>query len=84
MERVLEAYKRPHNRRFPVVCMDESPRPLNREPRTPLAGKRIVRITDRETKLDWARFLQELAGACAVAQKIVLVMDNLNTHGPGS
>jgi len=28
MERVLDVYKRPYDSRFPVVCMDESPRQL--------------------------------------------------------
>ena len=50
----------------------------------PLAGKRIVRITERKTKTDWASFLEEIAGQYSQAQKITLVMDNLNTHGPGA
>jgi hypothetical protein len=50
----------------------------------PLAGKRTVRITERKTKTDWASFLEEIAGQYQRAQKITLVMDNLNTHGPGA
>ena len=50
----------------------------------PLAGKRIVRVTERRTKRDWARFLEEIAGQYERAEKITLVMDNLNTHEPGS
>jgi len=50
----------------------------------PLAGKRLVRITERKTKKDWAVFLEEIASLYKTAQKITLVMDNLNTHGPGS
>jgi len=50
----------------------------------PLAGKRIVRVTERKTKRDWARFLEEIAGQYERAEKITLVMDNLNTHEPGS
>ena len=50
----------------------------------PLAGKRMVRITERKTKKDWALFLQEIAGSYQKAEKIILVMDNLNTHKPGS
>ena len=113
MEQVLEIYKRPYDPQRPVVCMDESPRQLIRETRTPLAarrgaaarhdyeyercgvcnvfmaveplaGKRLVRITERKTKHDWAHFLEEIAGAYAEAHRIILVMDNLNTHGPGS
>jgi len=49
-----------------------------------LMGKRIVRVTARRTKLDWARFLEEIARKYHYAEKITLVMDNLNTHKPGS
>jgi hypothetical protein len=50
----------------------------------PLAGKRLVRVTERKTKADWASFLEEIAGQYRQARRITLVMDNLNTHGPGS
>ena len=51
----------------------------------PLAGKRTVRVTDRRTKIDWAQFICHLLlTVYAKAVKVVLVMDNLNTHGVGS
>jgi DDE superfamily endonuclease len=50
----------------------------------PLAGKRMITTSERRTKRDWARFLQEIAGQYESAQKITLVMDNLSTHTPGS
>lgn len=50
----------------------------------PLAGKRMVKITERKTKRDWAYFLEEIAAKHESAEKITLVMDNLNTHSPGS
>ena len=50
----------------------------------PLAGKRIVKVTERRTKLDWACFVEEIAARYEYAEKITLVMDNLNTHSPGS
>ena len=50
----------------------------------PLAGKRMVTITERRTKRDWACFLDEIANRYKSAKKITLVMDNLNTHNPGS
>ena len=50
----------------------------------PLAGKRIVKITERKTKKDWACFIDEIAMQYETAEKITLVMDNLNTHMPGS
>lgn len=39
MEAVLDVYKRPYNPLRPVVCMDESPRQLIQETRTPLPVK---------------------------------------------
>jgi len=50
----------------------------------PLAGTRMVEITERRTKKDWALFMEELARRYPDAEKITLVMDNLNTHAPGS
>lgn len=44
----------------------------------------MVTITERKTKQDWAHFLEEIAGQYKNAEKITLVMDNLNTHEPGS
>jgi len=113
MENVLDVYRRPYNKDFPVVCMDESPRQLIKEIRRPLAarpgrperfdyeyarcgvcnifmaceplaGKRIVGVTDRKTKIDGAQFVQRIADHYEEAEKITLVMDNLNTHRAGS
>lgn len=50
----------------------------------PLSGKRLVKVTERKTKLDWADFLKEIAQEYVEATKITLVMDNLNTHKPAS
>lgn len=50
----------------------------------PLAGKRIVRVTERKTKQDWARFLEVIAEQYESAEKITLVMDNFSTHEPGA
>lgn len=47
----------------------------------PLAGKRHIKITDRRTKIDWAHYIKELTDTHYTdAEKIILVMDNLNTH----
>lgn len=47
----------------------------------PLAGWRHVKVTARRTKLDFAEVLKELSDVhYPHAEKIVLVMDNLNTH----
>ncbi len=50
----------------------------------PLVGKRMARVRERRTKRDWAYFIEEIAGHYEEAEKITLVMDNLNTHVPGS
>ena len=113
MEKVLDTYKKLLDPRYPVVCMDESPRQLISETRVPilpspgrparhdyeykrngvcniflacepLAGKRMVGITGKRTKSDWAYFIEEIAKTYKDADKIILVMDNLNTHTPGS
>ena len=47
----------------------------------PLAGRRKVNITDRRTRTDWAEQIRELADVhYPEAERITLVMDNLNTH----
>lgn len=50
----------------------------------PLAGTRMTKVTGYKTKVDWAQFLQDIAERYRDAQKITLVMDNLNTHSPGA
>ena len=50
----------------------------------PLAGKRIVEVTERKTKKDWAYFIKNIADQYETSEKITLIMDNFNTHGPGS
>jgi hypothetical protein len=40
MEQVLDVYKRPYDPKFPVVCMDETPRQLIKETRIPIPGTR--------------------------------------------
>lgn len=50
----------------------------------PLVGKRMIKVTERRTALDWAGFIEEIAAQYEQAEKITLVMDNLNTHNAGS
>jgi hypothetical protein len=51
----------------------------------PLRGWRRVEVTERRTRLDWAQQIRQLIDVdYPKAQKITLVMDNLNTHGPAS
>ncbi len=51
----------------------------------PLRGWRHVRVTQRRTRVDWAFALRDvLDDEYAGVERVVLVMDNLNTHKPGS
>ena len=51
----------------------------------PLEGWRRVEVTDQRTKVDWARVVQQLVDVdYPDKERIVLVMDNLNTHHPSS
>ena len=50
----------------------------------PLAGKRMIKVTERRTALDWACFIEEIAAQYEQAEKITLVMDNFSTHNAGS
>ena len=51
----------------------------------PLTGCRHVEVTDRKTKQDWAYAIRDLVDVrYPDAEKIVLVLDNLNTHSLAS
>ena len=51
----------------------------------PLEGWRRAAVTDWRTKVDWARQVKQLVDEdYPDKERIVLVMDNLNTHHPAS
>jgi len=51
----------------------------------PLLGWRQVKVTERRTKVDWAQCMKDLVDIhFPEAQKITVVLDNLNTHRPAS
>ena len=50
----------------------------------PLTGKRLVETSRQRTRADYCRFQQRVAEMFPIAEKIVLVQDNLNTHNAGS
>jgi hypothetical protein len=51
----------------------------------PLKARRHVKVMDRRTRKDFAECIRELVDVhYADADKIVLVLDNLNTHSEGS
>ena len=51
----------------------------------PLKGKRCIKVTERRTKIDWAYVMKDIADLhYSEADKIIIVMDNLNTHKASS
>lgn len=51
----------------------------------PLLGARELTVTDHRTRVDWARQIKDLIDVRHPdAEKIVLVLDQLNTHSPAS
>ena len=51
----------------------------------PLRAWRTVWVTDHRRRLEWAQFVSSLIrGRYRRAKKLVLVMDQLNTHSPAS
>lgn len=51
----------------------------------PLVGHRYISITEKRTRVDWAHFIKYLLDdRYPDARKVVLVMDNLNTHTTAS
>ena len=47
-------------------------------------GKRMIRVTKRRTKKDFAMFVKEVPDGYPRARKLHIVLDNLNTHFAGS
>ena len=50
----------------------------------PLLGWRHGEVTDRRTKIDWAHVIRTLVDEMFPDKRVVLVMDNLDTHTPAS
>ena len=50
----------------------------------PLGGWHRVSVREHRTATDWAEEIKEMVDSWLEAEKIVLVMDNLNTHKPAS
>jgi len=51
----------------------------------PLGGRRHVAVTERRTRIDWAWQIRDMLQLrYPNAEKVVLVMDNLNTHSTAS
>ena len=51
----------------------------------PLLGKRHIKVTERRTCVDWVLAMRELSDEIYPgAEKIIVVLDNLNTHTPAA
>lgn len=51
----------------------------------PLKGNRLVEVTERKTKTDWAKFIKRVSDEMyPQAKRITLVMDNFKTHTIGA
>lgn len=46
----------------------------------PLTGKVVTKVTQRRTRIDWAEFIKDIVTMYPKAEKITLILDNLNTH----
>lgn len=51
----------------------------------PLQGRRFVEVTEKRRKVEWATVMKQAADLLyPQAEKIVVVLDNLNTHTPSA
>jgi hypothetical protein len=51
----------------------------------PLAGKRFVEVTEKRRKVEWATVMKQVSDVLyPQAEKILVVLDNLNTHTPSA
>lgn len=50
----------------------------------PLTGRRIFEITDQRRKIEFARHFQKVEAAFPEAEKITVILENLNTHNESS
>jgi hypothetical protein len=50
----------------------------------PLTGKRLAKVYNQRTMLEYTLFMKEVAARFPEAEKIFVIQDNLNTHTPAS
>ena len=50
----------------------------------PLTGKRIVEVSEQRRKFEFAKHFQKVASEFPEAEKITVILDNLNTHNESS
>ena len=77
MEKVLEIYKRPYDPRFPVVCMDESPKQLIGETKTP-----IIAEPGRPAKYDYEYKRHGVCNIFTVMSGLKIAVKNISRYLP--
>ena len=110
MYNILDLYALPYDPKRPVIGVDEKPKQLIGDKRTPIpmragrcqrydyeyvrngtatifmaidfkCGRRTTRVTSQRTMRDFAKFIRHLVDRVyPEAEKLILVLDNLNTH----
>lgn len=110
----MDVYTRKYDEKRPLVCLDEVPKQLIGEVRTPIPGAkgknvrydteykrngtcvifmktaplkgwRKAEVTEKRTKVDFARQIKQLVTIdFPKAEKIILILDNLNIHTKGA
>jgi hypothetical protein len=50
----------------------------------PLTGKRLAEVYDQRRKIEFALHFQRIAAMYPAAEKIIVILDNLNTHNASS
>jgi hypothetical protein len=50
----------------------------------PLTGKRVADVFDQRRKIEFALHFQKIAAMYPKAEKIIVILDNLNTHNASS
>lgn len=80
----------------PIACAPGNPKRIDHEyirkgvaeifiSVEPLTGFVVSKITEHRRRTDWAEFIRHLLEDCyPMARRIILVMDNLNTHNVAS
>ncbi len=95
---ILDLYAN-KNRQVHVIAIDEKPKQIISEKRRPIPmkkdtanifiavkprrGRRIANVTERRAKRDFANLVKDILDSYPEARKLLLVMNNLNTHFPG-
>jgi transposase len=88
MEQVLDVYQRPFDEQYPVVCLDESPKQLIEEKRTPVKASNGTTLYDSEYIRHGVKQLymlfEPLAGKRNVEVRAKIVADLVENQYPSA